>query len=60
MISLRHIVEQDRRGVKRATRRRLGFTFFDAVQYTLTGIALMHKLRKGQIEEGVEQGITPA
>jgi putative transposase len=46
--------------VKRATRPILGFTFFDAAQYTLAGIALMHMLRKGQIEEGVEQGLTPA
>jgi putative transposase len=60
MISLRNIVEQDHRGVKRVTRPILGFTFFDAVQYSLTGIALMHRLRKGQIEDGVEQGITPA
>jgi putative transposase len=46
--------------VKRAPRPILGFTFFDAAQYTLAGIALRHMLRKGQKEEGVEQGLTPA
>jgi putative transposase len=38
----------------------LGFKSFDAAQCTLTGIELMHMLRKGQREEGVEQGLTPA
>jgi putative transposase len=60
MISLCNIVEQDHRGVKRATRPTLGFTFFDAALYTLAGIALKPMLRKGQREEGVEQGLTPA
>jgi putative transposase len=59
MISLCNIVEQDHHGLKRVTRPILGFTFFDAAQYTLAGIALMHMLRKGQIE-GVDQGLTPA
>jgi transposase-like protein len=60
MISVCNIVEQDHRGGKRAMRPILGFPFFDAAQYTLAGIALRHMLRKGQIEEGVEQGLTPA
>jgi putative transposase len=57
---LNNIVEQDHRGVKRVRRPILGFTFFDATQYILAGIALMHMLRKGQREEGVEQGLTSA
>jgi hypothetical protein len=52
MILFCNLVEQDHRGVKRATRPILGFTFFDAAQYILAGIALRHMLRKGQIEEG--------
>src|SRR5688572_16959665 len=33
---------------------------FDAAQSTLVGIELMHMLRKGQLEDGVEQGRTAA
>ena len=57
---LNNVVEQDHRAVKRVTRPMLGFKSFDAAQCTLTGIELMHMLRKGQREEGVEQGLTPA
>ena len=46
--------------MKRITGPMLGFKPFDTAQYTLTGIELMHMLRKDQIEEGVEQGPTPA
>jgi hypothetical protein len=38
----------------------LGFTSFDAAQWTLAGIELIHMLREGQLEGGVEQGHTPA
>jgi putative transposase len=38
----------------------LGFKSFDAAQSTLAGIELMHMLRKGQLEEGIEQGLTAA
>jgi putative transposase len=57
---LNNVVEQDHRAVKRVTRPMLGFKSFDAAQCTLAGIELMHMLRKGQLEEGVEQGLTPA
>jgi putative transposase len=57
---LNNIVEQDHRGVKRITRPMLGFTSFDAAQATLVGIELMHMLRKGQLEDGVGQGLTTA
>jgi putative transposase len=57
---LNHVVEPDHRAVKRVTRPMRGFKSFDAAQCTLTGIELMHMLRKGQREEGVEQGLTPA
>jgi hypothetical protein len=33
---------------------------FDAAQSTLVGIELMHMLRKRQLEDGVEQGLTVA
>jgi putative transposase len=57
---LNNIVEQDHRAVKRMTRPMQGFKSFNAAQCTLTGIELMHMLRKGQLEGGVEQGQTPA
>jgi putative transposase len=41
---LNNVVEQDHRAVKRITRPMLGFKSFDAAQYTLTGIELMHML----------------
>jgi transposase-like protein len=58
--SLKNVVEQDHRGVKRLARPMLGFKAFDAAQCTLTGIELMQMLRQGQLEEGAEQGLTPA
>jgi putative transposase len=57
---LNNMVEQDHRGVKRVTRPMLGFKSFDAAQSTIVGIELVHMLRKGQLEEGVEQGLSVA
>jgi len=57
---LNNIVEQDHRAVKRVTRPMLGFKAFDAAQSTLTGIELMHMLRKGQLEGGMEVGLSAA
>jgi len=55
-----HTIEQDHRSVKRITRPMLGFKSFEAAQYTLAGVELMHMLKKGQLagEEAVE-GLTP-
>ena len=57
---LNNVVEQDHRGVKRITRPMLGFKSFDAAQQTLVGIELMHMLHKGQMDDGVGQGLTVA
>jgi putative transposase len=57
---LNNIVEQDHRAVKRVTRPMLGFKAFDAAQATLTGIELMHMLRKGQLAGDSEQGRSAA
>jgi putative transposase len=57
---LNNVVEQDHRAVKRVTRPMLGFKSFEAAQSTLVGIELMHMLHKGQLEDGVEQGLTAA
>jgi transposase-like protein len=58
---LNNIVEQDHRGVKRVTRPMLGFKSFDAAQHTLTGVELMHMIKKRQmvVEEG-EEGLSAA
>jgi putative transposase len=57
---LNHIVEQDHRGVKRVTKPMLGFQSFEAAQSTLTGIELMHMLRKGQLAGEEREGLTVA
>ena len=41
-----HTIEQDHRAVKRVTRPMLGFKSFDAAEGTLTGIELMHMIKK--------------
>ena len=58
---LNHMVEQDHRAIKRVTRPRLGFKSFAAAQDTLTGIELMHMIKKRQlvVEEG-DEGRTAA
>jgi transposase-like protein len=57
---LNNVVGQDYRAVKRITRLMLGFKSFATAQDTLTGIELMHMLRKGQWAGGAEQGLTAA
>src|ERR1041385_5245192 len=58
---LNNVVEQDHRAVKRVTRPMLGFKAFEAAQATLTGIELMHMIKKKQlmVAEGAE-GLTAA
>ena len=46
---LNNIVEQDHRAIKRVTRPMLGFKSFRAAAKVLTGIELMHMIRKGQL-----------
>ena len=57
---LNNIIEQDHRNVKRITRPMLGFKSFEAAQYTLAGVELMHMLKKGQLAgEEAGEGLTP-
>lgn len=56
---LNNLIEQDHRAVKRLTRPMLGFQSFWAAQHTLAGIAVLHMIRKGQLECGGETH-TPA
>ena len=58
---LNNIVEQDHRAVKRVTRPMLGFKAFAAAQSTLTGIELMHMIKKKQmVLEARDEGLTAA
>ena len=57
---LNNVVEQDHRAVKRVVRPTLGFKAFETARHTLTGVELMHMLRKGQWAGGAEQGLTAA
>src|SRR5215813_7402059 len=58
---LNNIVEQDHRGVKRMTRPMLGFKAFNASQATLSGIELLHMIKKRQLRVETEgEGRTAA
>jgi putative transposase len=46
---LNNIVEQDHRAIKRMTQQILGFKSFWSAAVTLTGVELMHMIRKGQL-----------
>jgi len=46
--------------VKRVTRLMLRFKSFEAAQPTLTGIELMHMLRKGQLGGDEFEGLSAA
>jgi transposase-like protein len=58
---LNNIVEPDHRAVKRVTRPMLRFKAFEAAQSTLTGIELMHRIKKKQmVLEARDEGLTAA
>ncbi|MFC7632657.1 IS6 family transposase [Paraburkholderia humisilvae] len=46
---LNNLVEQDHRAIKRRTRPMLGFKDFNCARVILSGIELMHMIRKGQM-----------
>ena len=56
---LNNIVEQDHRAIKRRTRPMLGFKSFRCARILLSGIELMHMIRKGQMKDD-GNGQTPA
>ncbi len=47
---LDNIVEQDHRAIKRRTRPMLGFKDFNCARVILSGIELMHMIKKGQLQ----------
>jgi len=56
---LNNIVEQDHRAIKRRTRPMLGFKDFRCARILLSGIELMHMIRKGQMKNAGKER-TPA
>jgi transposase-like protein len=45
---LNNLIEQDHRNVKSRTKAMLGFKRFRSTATTISGIELMHRIRKGQ------------
>jgi transposase-like protein len=45
---LNNLVEQDHRGIKSRIRPMLSFKNFDSATTTISGIELIHRIRKGQ------------
>jgi putative transposase len=45
-----NIVEQDHQAIERITRPMLGFKDFDWARVTLSGIELIHMIKKGQMK----------
>ena len=55
---LNNIVEQDHRAIKRITKPMLGFKDFRCARIILSGIEVMHMIRKGQLQ--VKEGTPPS
>jgi len=55
---LNNVVEQDHRAIKRITRPMLGFKDFRCARIILSGIEVMHLIRKGQMK--TEDGTHPS
>ncbi|KVP83817.1 integrase [Burkholderia ubonensis] len=47
---LNHLIEQDHRNIKSRTNVMLGFKRFRNAAITISGIELMHRIRKGQFD----------
>ncbi|WP_152979221.1 IS6 family transposase [Caballeronia cordobensis] len=48
---LNNVVEQDHRAVKRIIRPMMGFKYFRCARIILSGIKIMHMIRKGQLND---------
>jgi transposase-like protein len=57
---LNNRVEQDHRSVKRLVRPMLGFNSFHSARVTLSGIELMHMIKKGQMIAADSQDLSAA
>ena len=59
-LSLRALVEQDHRNIKRRIKLMTGFKSFKRAQTILTGIELIYLIRKGQSQYPDGDGLSPA
>ncbi|MGF6735709.1 transposase-like protein [Paraburkholderia youngii] len=50
--SLNNVVEQDHRAIKRIIKPMMGFKDFRCARIILSGIEVMHMIRKGQLNNG--------
>ena len=57
---LNNVVEQDHRAIKRITRAMLGFQDFHSARVILSGVELMHMIKKGQMKCRGETPLSPA
>jgi transposase-like protein len=57
---LNNIEEQDYRAIKRITRAMLGFKDFHCARVILSGVELMHMIKKGQMKCRGETPLSPA
>ncbi|HEN3637885.1 TPA: IS6 family transposase [Yersinia enterocolitica] len=57
---LNNLIEQDHRNIKRRIKLMMGFKSFRRAQTILTGIELIHMIRKGQLQHPQVEGLSPA
>ncbi|VTR53330.1 Uncharacterised protein [Serratia fonticola] len=57
---LNNLVEQDHRNIKRRIRPMLGFKSFRRAQAILSGIELVHMIRKGQYQHSTGAHLSPS
>ncbi|MBX9488592.1 IS6 family transposase [Yersinia enterocolitica] len=57
---LNNLIEQNHRNIKRRIRSILGFKSFRRAQTILTGIELIHMIRKGQLQHSAGAHLSPA
>ncbi|MEI9539862.1 IS6 family transposase [Enterobacter cancerogenus] len=57
---LNNLIEQDNRNIKRRIKLMTGFKSFRRAQAILTGIELIHMIRKGQYTHAYGEGLSPA
>lgn len=57
---LNNVVEQDHRAIKRGTRAMLGFKDFDCARVILSGIEVVHMIKKGQMTRANKTPVSAA
>jgi putative transposase len=57
---LNNLIEQDHRAIKRIIKPMMGFKDFRCARIILSGIELMHMIRKGQLKTAKETSTSAA